>query len=96
VIFCGRKGTTKQHAILSKNQWPLLKSTLSTEVLSGKRIILKNLNPLLQQFQLQSSDEEDDKDKKAFMKSYMASWKSFQGDKKAQKNKRKLSDNDTS
>jgi hypothetical protein len=47
-----------------------------------------------------SSSDEDEyeygKDKKAFMKSFMASWKYFQKDKKAQKNKRKRSDNDTS
>jgi hypothetical protein len=43
-----------------------------------------------------SSDEEDDKDKKTFMKSFMASWKSSQKDKKAHKNKCKRSDNDTS
>jgi hypothetical protein len=30
------------------------------------------------------------------MQSFMASWKSSQKDKKAQKNKRKCSDNDTS
>jgi hypothetical protein len=38
----------------------------------------------------------EDEEKKDFMKSFMASWKSSQKDKKAQKNKRKLSDNDTS
>jgi hypothetical protein len=43
-----------------------------------------------------SSDEEDDKDKNAFIKSSMASWKYSQKDKKAQKIKRKHSDNDTS
>jgi hypothetical protein len=43
-----------------------------------------------------SEEDEDDKDKNAFMKSFMASWKSSQKDNKAQKNKRKCSDNDTS
>jgi hypothetical protein len=43
-----------------------------------------------------SEEDEDDKDKKAFMKSFMASWKSSKKDKKAQKNKLKLSDNETS
>jgi hypothetical protein len=42
-----------------------------------------------------SSDKEDEKDKKAFMKSLMASWKYSQKDNKAQRNKRKHSDNDT-
>jgi hypothetical protein len=41
-------------------------------------------------------EDEDDRDKKAFMKSFMASWKSSQNDKKLQKNKRKHSDNYTS
>jgi hypothetical protein len=40
-----------------------------------------------------SEEDEDDKDKKAFMKSFMAYWKSSKKDKKAQKNKRKRSDN---
>jgi hypothetical protein len=43
-----------------------------------------------------SDEDEDDKDKKAFMKSFMASWKSSQKEKKAHKNKRKRCDNDTS
>jgi hypothetical protein len=47
------------------------------------------------QYYSSSDEDEDDKDKKAFMKSFMASWKSSQKDKKAQKNKRKCSDNDT-
>jgi hypothetical protein len=43
-----------------------------------------------------SDEDEDDKDKKAFIKSFMASWKSSQKYKKAKENKRKCSDNDTS
>jgi lysyl-tRNA synthetase class I len=43
-----------------------------------------------------SEEYEDAKDKKAFMKSFMASSESSQRDKKAQKNKIKRSDNDTS
>jgi hypothetical protein len=43
-----------------------------------------------------SEENEDDKDKKAFMKSFMASWKSSKKYKKAQKHKRKRSGNDTS
>jgi predicted aspartyl protease len=43
-----------------------------------------------------SEEDEDEKDKKAFMKSFMASWKSSKNDKKAHKNKCKRSDNDTS
>jgi hypothetical protein len=54
VIFVAERATPKQHAALSKNQWPLLKRTLRTEVLSGKRIKLERLNPLFQQLQLQS------------------------------------------
>jgi hypothetical protein len=40
-----------------------------------------------------SSEDEENKD---FMKSFMASWKTSQKDKKAQKNKRKRTDNYTS
>jgi hypothetical protein len=43
-----------------------------------------------------SEEDEDDKDTQAFMKSFMASWKSSQKDNQVQKNKRKRSDNDTS
>jgi hypothetical protein len=42
-----------------------------------------------------SEKDKDDKDKKAFKKSFMASWKSSQKDKKARNNKHKRSDNDT-
>jgi hypothetical protein len=38
----------------------------------------------------------DDEEKTDFMRSFMASWKTSQKDKKSQKNKRKLTDNDTS
>jgi hypothetical protein len=38
----------------------------------------------------------DDEEKKDFMKSFMASWKTSQKEKKLQKNKRKRTDNDTS
>jgi hypothetical protein len=54
VTFVAEKATPKQHAGLSKNQWPLLKRTLRKELLSEKSIKLKNLNPLLQQLQIQS------------------------------------------
>jgi hypothetical protein len=36
VILVVEKATLKQHAALSKKQWPLLKRTLRIEVLSGK------------------------------------------------------------
>jgi hypothetical protein len=48
VIFVLEKATPKQHAALSKNQWPLLKRTPRTELLSGKRIKLKKFKPFLQ------------------------------------------------
>jgi hypothetical protein len=54
VIFVVEKATPKQHAALSKKQWPLLKRTLRKEVLSGKSIKLKKLKPLLQLLQHQS------------------------------------------
>jgi hypothetical protein len=52
VIFVAERATPKQHVELSKKQWPLLKRTLRTEVLSVKGIKLKKLDPLLQQLQL--------------------------------------------
>jgi hypothetical protein len=48
VIFVDEKDTPKQHAALGKNQLPLLKRTPKTEVLSGKKIKLKKLKPLIQ------------------------------------------------
>jgi hypothetical protein len=52
VIIVADRATPKQHAELNKKQWPLLKRTLRTEVLSGRRIEQTKLNPLLQQLQL--------------------------------------------
>jgi hypothetical protein len=52
VIFVAERATPKHHAKSSKKQWPLLKWTLRTEVLSGKRIKLRKLNPFLHQLQL--------------------------------------------
>jgi hypothetical protein len=48
VIFVVEKATPKQHAALSKKQWPVLQRTPRTEVLSGNRIKLKKLKPLMQ------------------------------------------------
>jgi hypothetical protein len=48
------KATPKQHAALSKKQWPLLKRTPKTEVLSEKRMKLKKVKSLLQLLQLKS------------------------------------------
>jgi hypothetical protein len=50
--FCGRKGQTETACRIKQKQWPLLKRTLRTELISGKRKKLKKLNPLLQQLQL--------------------------------------------
>jgi hypothetical protein len=98
--FCGRKGHTestchmKQKAMASTrketkargNQWKQEKAekaqTFATAAATSK--------------QDDTSSDEDDKDKEAFMKSFMASWKASEKDKKSQKNKCKRSDNDTS
>jgi hypothetical protein len=75
--FCGRKGHTETACHIKQNQWPLRKRTPRTEVLSGRRIRLKKLKPSTSKQEDSSSDEEeDDKDKKAFVKNFMASWKS--------------------
>jgi hypothetical protein len=95
------KATQKQHTTLSKNQWPQLKRTLRIEVLSGKRIKLKQLNPLLQQLKLQSKKivlvkkMRMTRTKRLLWKALWPLGKSSHKDKKAQKNKRKRSDNDT-
>jgi hypothetical protein len=100
VINVVEKDTQKQHAVLSKKQWHLLERKLRTEVISGKRKKAKNIKPFsaaaTSSKQDDTSIDEDDKDKKAFMKSVMAPWKSPEKDKKSQKHKRKRSDNDTS
>jgi hypothetical protein len=98
--FCGQKGhieTTcrmKQKAMAParketkdrSNQWKMKKAekaqTFATTAAVSK--------------QDDTSSDENDKDKKAFMKRFMASWKSSERDKKSQKSKRKHSDNDTS
>jgi hypothetical protein len=51
---------------------------------------------IIKQEDSSNEEDEDGKDKKAFMKSCMASWKSSKKDKKAQNNKLKRSDTDTS
>jgi hypothetical protein len=98
--FYGRKGYTestcrmKQKAMASArketkyrvNQWKKEKSekaqAFATAAAASK--------------QDDTSSDKDDKDKKAFMKSFLSTWKSSQKDKKIQKNKRKRSDNDAS
>jgi hypothetical protein len=48
VIFVDEKDTQRLHAKLKIKQWPLQRKTQRTEVLSGKRIRLKEPKPLLQ------------------------------------------------
>jgi hypothetical protein len=100
--FCGRKGHTettcriKQKAMASArketkdrgNQWKKEKAE-KTQTFAAAATASK-------QDDSSSDEDEDDKDKTVFMKSFMASWKSSEKDKKSQKNKRKHSDNDTS
>jgi hypothetical protein len=108
VIFVVEKATLKQHAALSKNQKAMASAKKVTKDRSAH--CKKDKAEKAQDFAAADStskqedssseededEDEDDKDKKAFMKSFMANWKYSQKDKKAQKNKRKLSDNDTS
>jgi hypothetical protein len=49
--FCGRKGHTKTACRIKQKAMASAKRTLRTEVLSGKRINLKKINPLLQHLQ---------------------------------------------
>jgi predicted metal-binding transcription factor (methanogenesis marker protein 9) len=73
VIFVVEKATPKQHAALSKNQWTLIKRTLSTEVLSEKKYKVEKAQALApdaltsKQEDSSSEEDEDDKDKKAFV-----------------------------
>jgi hypothetical protein len=76
------RATPKQHVEISKEQHHLIKRTLRTEVLSGKRIKLKKLNPLLLQLHLLNKKiilvkkMRMTRTEKAFMTFLMASWKS--------------------
>jgi hypothetical protein len=103
VIFAVEKVTQKHHVILRQNPWPLLRKKLRTEVISGKKDKAEKAQSFAaaasasKQKERSSEEEyEDDKDKKPFMKRFMEFWKTSQKDKKAQKNKRKRGNNDTS
>jgi hypothetical protein len=100
--FCGRKGHTetacrvKQKAIASAKKDTKDRSAQWKKDKAEKDQAFAASDSTSKQEDSSSGGDEDNKDKKAFMKSFMASWKSSQKDKKAQKNKCKHSDNDTS
>jgi hypothetical protein len=100
--FCGRKGHTKtacrikQKAMASAKNDTKDRSAQWKKYKAEKSQAFAAYDSTSKQEDSSSDEDEDDKDKKAFMKIFMASWKSSQKDKKAQKNKRKCSDNDTS
>jgi hypothetical protein len=100
--FCGRKGHTeiafriKQKTIASAKKDTKDRSTQWKKDKAKKAQAFAAADASSKQDDSSCEEDEDDKEKKAFMKSFMASWKSSQENKEAQKNKRKRSDNDTS
>jgi hypothetical protein len=99
--FCARKGHTKTACHIKQKAMASAKKDTKDRSSQWKKDKAKKAQAFAKsasssKHEDSSSDEEDDKDKKAFMKSYMPSWKSSQKDKKAQKNKSKRNDNDTS
>jgi hypothetical protein len=102
--FCGRKGHTETACRVKKKAMASAKNDTKDRIAKWKKDKAKKSQAFAaaastSKQEDSSSDEdedEDDKDKKAFMKSFRASWKSSQKDKKAQNNKCKRSDNDNS
>jgi hypothetical protein len=92
------KAIPNQDVVLRPMPWHLLRKTPRIKMLSGKKKNPKRLNLLASSKKEEISDEEDEQifDKKAFMNSFIESWKTSQNNKKAKKSKRKRSDNDTS
>jgi hypothetical protein len=93
--FCGRKGHTKTACRIKQKEMASSKKDTKDRSAHWKKDKAEK-SQLFAAAAASSSTQEDDKDKKAFKKSFMASWKSSQKDNKAQKIKRKRSDNDTS
>jgi hypothetical protein len=93
VIFVDEKDTQRLHAELEIKQWPLQRKTAEWGKYKAEKAQTFAAAASSTQKEDSSSDDEEKKD---FMKSFMASWKTSQKDKKAQKNKRKHNDNDTS
>jgi hypothetical protein len=105
-IFCGRKGHTetachiqakamtsaKKETKDRRAQWKKDKAEKSQSFAASASASAYKQGESSEE---EEEEEEDDKDKKAFIKSFMASWKTSQKDKKSQKNKRKRSDNDS-
>jgi hypothetical protein len=89
--FCGRKGHTetacriKQKAMASAKKDTKDSSAQWKKDKAEKAQAFAAATASSKQDDSSSDEDDDDKDKKAFMKSCMASWKSSQQDKKAQK-----------
>jgi hypothetical protein len=99
--FCGRNGHTETACRINQKAIASVKKDTKDRSAQWEKNKAENFQAFAsdastsKQEDSSSEEGEDDKDKKAFMKSFMASWKSSQTDKKAQKNKHKRSDNDT-
>jgi hypothetical protein len=96
--FCGRKGHTETACRIKNKAMASAKKDTKDRSAQWK----KDKAEKAQTFAAAASSTQkedtssDDEEKKDFMKSFIASWKSSQKDKKLQKNKRKGTDNDTS
>jgi hypothetical protein len=100
--FCGRKGHTKTACRVKKKAMASAKKGTKDRIAQWKKDKAEKSQAFAaaastsEQEDSSSEEDEDDKDKQAFMECFMASWKSSEKDKKAQKNKQKRSDNVTS
>jgi hypothetical protein len=98
--FCGRKDHTETACRIEQNSMASAKNDTKDRMSQWKKDNAEKSQAFAAtasstKHEDSSSDEEDDRNKKAFMKTSMASCKFSQKDKKTEKNKRKLSDNDT-
>jgi hypothetical protein len=99
--FCGRKGHTKTTCRIKQKSTAYAKKDTKDRSAHWKKDTAEKAQSFSaaastsKQKYSSSEEDEDDKDKKALLESFMASWKSSKKDKKAQKNKRKRSYNDT-
>jgi hypothetical protein len=100
--FCGRKGHTETASHIKQKTTTSAKKDTKDRSAQWKKDKAEKAQAVAaaaassKQDDSSSEEDEDDKDKKAFMKSFIASWKSSQQDKKSKRNKRKRSDKDTS
>jgi ribosomal protein L14E/L6E/L27E len=80
--FCGRKGHTETSCRIKQKSMTSAKKDTKDRSTHWKKDKAENAQAFAaaaassKQDDISSEEDEDDKEKKAFMKSYMASWKS--------------------